>query len=124
MSKFHAPIARPHLLLGGLMLVAMLAPAAAQEIPFIDTAHGTLLIHGNYCGPGNRGPKFRPIDALDRACMHHDSCSPPRGQIPTCGCNHRLHAEADAVAKDPAQPEPLRDTAELVAGTALVLPCK
>lgn len=28
-------------------------------------------IHGNYCGPGNRGGK--PTDKLDRACMRHDS---------------------------------------------------
>lgn len=27
--------------------------------------------HGNYCGPGNRGGA--PIDALDSACMIHDS---------------------------------------------------
>ena len=82
-------------------LSAALIPAArAQEMPFIDAERGTFLIHGNYCGPGNRSPR-PPIDALDVACMHHDICSPPRGQIATCACNDRLHAEAEAVSQDP-----------------------
>jgi hypothetical protein len=99
------------------------APVRAQEMPFIDAARGTLLIHGNYCGPGNRSPR-PPIDALDLACMHHDQCSPPRGQIATCACNDRLHEEAEAVSQDPNQPESLRDTAGFVADTATALPCR
>jgi hypothetical protein len=27
-------------------------------------------VHGNYCGPGNRGGK--PVDDLDKACFRHD----------------------------------------------------
>jgi hypothetical protein len=95
----------------------------AQEMPYVDTERGTFLIHGNYCGPGNRSPR-PPIDALDVACMHHDICSPPRGQVATCACNDRLHREAEAVSLDPNQPESLRDTAGLVADTATALPCR
>ena len=102
---------------------ALLGPVRAQEMPFIDAKRGTLLIHGNYCGPGNRSPR-PPVDALDLACLHHDRCSPPRGQIPTCACNDRLHAEAEAISLDPSQPESLRDTAGFIADTATALPCR
>lgn len=114
--------------LGSLALAATLSAATvptarAQEMPYVNPERGTFLIHGNYCGPGNRSPR-PPIDALDLACMHHDICSPPRGQIPTCACNDRLHAEAEAVSEDPRQPQSLRDTAGFVADTALALPCR
>ena len=82
-----APLALAAVLSAGLSM-----PVSAQDLPYIDSARGTLLIHGNYCGPGNRSPR-PPIDALDLACMHHDICSPPRGEIPTCACNDRLHRE-------------------------------
>lgn len=29
-------------------------------------------IHGNYCGPGNRGGQ--PVDSIDSACRLHDVC--------------------------------------------------
>lgn len=108
---------------GLLALSLATAPARAQDLPFVDARHGTVLIHGNYCGPGNRSP-LPPVDALDRACMHHDACSPPRGEIATCACNDRLHAEAESVARDPHARQSLRDTAGLVADTALALPCR
>lgn len=98
-------------------------PGHAQEMPFIDVAHGTVLIHGNYCGPGNRSPR-KPVDALDEACMHHDACSPPRGQVATCSCNDRLDREASAIAGDPRYAQSLRETATLVAETAIALPCR
>lgn len=109
--------------LAALLASTLTISARAQEMPFVDTERGTFLIHGNYCGPGNRSPR-PPIDALDVACMHHDRCSPPRGQVATCACNARLHREAEAVSLDPNQPESLRDTAGLVADTATALPCR
>ncbi|KQP42970.1 hypothetical protein ASF49_00830 [Methylobacterium sp. Leaf104] len=111
------------LALAAALSAAAIPAARAQEMPYVNPDRGTFLIHGNYCGPGNRSPR-PPIDALDVACMHHDICSPPRGQIPTCACNDRLHAEAEAVSEDPGQPQSLRDTAGFVADTALVLPCR
>lgn len=92
-------------------------------MPFIDADRGTFLIHGNYCGPGNRSPR-PPIDALDVACMHHDRCSPPRGQVATCACNARLQREATVVSLDPSEPDSVRDTATFVAETATALPCR
>ena len=92
-------------------------------LPIIDAGRSTILIHGNYCGPGNRAP-LSPVDALDRACMHHDECSPPRGKIASCACNDRLNREAALIADDPGEPEAVRDTAEFIAGTALALPCR
>jgi hypothetical protein len=74
------------------------------------------LIHGNYCGPGNNAP-LAPIDALDAACAHHDACTPDVG-LPSKVCNLRLEREAEAVARDPRQPEDLRSLAEFVAAYA------
>ncbi|WP_246696574.1 hypothetical protein [Methylobacterium planeticum] len=103
--------------------VTTTAPAAAQDLPRIDTARGALLIHGNFCGPGNRGPGYPPIDALDVACMHHDACTPPPGDLPHCACHDRLHVEAGRVALDPAAPRSIRDKAKFVSDGALLLPC-
>ncbi len=86
----------------------------------IDTpeavSHGELVFHGNYCGLGNRAGA-KPVDALDKACMHHDACS-PSGKIPSCACNARLVEEASAVARDPAQPAELQSLASLTATAA------
>jgi hypothetical protein len=95
------------------------APAAqAQALNF---PRGGLLIHGNYCGPGNRAP-LPPIDALDAACARHDACSPGRGRPASAGCNDRLRREAEAVANDPRQPSDLRGTAGFIAFGAALLP--
>lgn len=110
-------------LLAGL---SALTPAGAQNpLPALGLNRGALLFHGNYCGPGNRAP-LPPVDALDRACMHHDACSPDAGSggLPTCGCNRRLRAEALALARSPRQPDELRATARSVADGATLLPCR
>ncbi|AWN34821.1 hypothetical protein [Methylobacterium radiodurans] len=107
-------------------LAGALAPAArAQDLPRVDSGRGRLLIHGNFCGPGNRGPGYPPIDALDLACARHDACSPPlaSGRLAACACHDRLHAEADLVARDPRTPLSVRDTARFVSDFALALPC-
>lgn len=86
---------------------------------------GALVFHGNYCGPGSRGAGLPPTDALDRACMHHDACSPPAGQgLPSCACNDRLEREASLVAHSPRVRDDLRSTAEFVAMGAKVLACE
>lgn len=86
---------------------------------------GALVFHGNYCGPGSRGTGLPPTDALDRACMHHDACSPPAGQgLPTCSCNDRLEREASLVAHSPRIRDDLRSTAEFVAMGAKVMACE
>lgn len=91
-----------------------------------DLKHGALLFHGNYCGPGSRGPGRPAVDALDLACMHHDRCSPgfDSGRLPACSCNQRLQTEAAAVASDPAQPDDLRELAQTVSAGATLLPCQ
>lgn len=101
----------------------MVAPSAAQSPLEIDPVRGAILIHGNYCGPGNRSP-LPPVDALDLACLRHDSCSPPRGQTPSCACNRQLHVEAGVVAEDPDVSESVRDTAGFISDTAQLLPCR
>ncbi|GJE43151.1 hypothetical protein [Methylobacterium soli] len=103
--------------------IAVVAPAAAQEPIRIDAARGALLIHGNFCGPGNRGPGYPPVDALDAACMHHDACTPPPGDLPHCACHDRLHAEAGRVAQNLAAPRAIRDKAKFISDGALLLPC-
>lgn len=82
---------------------------------------GPLLIHGNYCGIGNR-PGAAPTDALDVACMRHDACTPDGG-LPSCACDQRFRVEATAVAEDPASPPALKVTAAATAAAIAVLVC-
>jgi hypothetical protein len=112
--------------------LAAAGPAAAQSLPFgLDEVAGgaiprdSLVFHGNYCGPGSRGAGRPPIDALDAACMRHDACTPPPGRgLPTCSCHARLQREAEAVARNPRQPDDLRSLAGLVSAGATQLPCR
>lgn len=119
------PIATALLALG---LAAGAVAARAQElIPPGPTGQGALLIYGNFCGPGNRGPGYRPIDALDRACARHDACwpNPASGQaLPACACNRRLQVEAGLVARDPRAPAHTRETAQFISDFAAALPCQ
>ncbi len=95
-------------------------PAIGEGLP-----KGALVFHGNYCGPGSRGAGLAPVDALDRACMHHDACSPPVGQgVPSCACNDRLEREAALVARTPRIPDDLRTAAEFVTVGAKALACE
>ncbi len=61
---------------------------------------GSLVIYGNYCGPGQRGVNPRPVDALDAACMRHDACTPVVG-LAACACHERL-------ARRPGRSPPIR----------------
>jgi hypothetical protein len=110
-----------------LGLAAYAAGARAQDIvPPSTSGRGAILIYGNYCGPGNRGPGYRPIDALDLACAHHDACStePASGVLTSCACNRRLEVEAGLVARDPRSPAQTRQTAQFIARFATALPCQ
>jgi tRNA(fMet)-specific endonuclease VapC len=102
-------------LLAAALALGPAAPALSQSLP-----RGGMLLHGNYCGPGNRAP-LPPIDALDAACARHDACT-PRGGLASAACNARLQREAEAVANDPRQPSDLRGTAGIVALGATLLP--
>jgi tRNA(fMet)-specific endonuclease VapC len=98
-----------------------LAQSAALGSPLGSPGHGpTMLIHGNYCGPGNNAPR-PPIDALDAACARHDACTPD-GALPSRACNLRLQRDADLISRDPRQPEDLRALAGLVAAGAAIMP--
>ena len=106
------------LLAASFLLVT--APAFAQN----PVADGSLLIHGNYCGPGNRGYDKRPVDALDAACRRHDLCTPDGGVLPSCACNARLARDAGRVARDRRQPADLRQVATVVANAAQIPICR
>ena len=99
-------------------LAAFLAvPADAQPAAF---GGPKILIHGNYCGPGNNAP-LPPIDALDAACARHDACT-PEGGLPSPACNLRLQRDAALISRDPRQSQNLRSLAGLVAATATLIP--
>lgn len=101
-----------------VMLAGLAAPAFAQTAPAVRAP--ALLVHGNYCGPGNNAPAA-PVDALDAACARHDACTPDDA-LPSKACNLRLQVEAGRVADDPRQPDDLRFMAGLVAsGAAMML---
>jgi hypothetical protein len=79
-----------------------------------------MLIHGNYCGPGNNAP-LPPIDALDAACARHDACT-PQGGLPSEACNLRLQREAETISHDPRTPEEERAMAGMIAMGATMIP--
>ncbi len=83
---------------------------------------GPLLIHGNYCGIGNR-PGSKPVDSLDEACMRHDACT-TTGDVPNCACNDRLRLESAAIAQDPQTPPNIQGLAAATAASMAVLICK
>ena len=83
---------------------------------------GPLLIHGNYCGIGNR-PGTPPVDLLDAACMRHDACT-RTDKLPNCICDNHLHDDAFAISQDPRTPTDLKVLATGVAASMVVLICK
>jgi hypothetical protein len=97
-----------------ILALGLALPAVAQE-----ARPPSLLLHGNYCGPGNNAPR-PPIDALDAACARHDACT-PSGALPSRACNLRLQHDAELIANDPRQPDDLRMTAGFVAAGAAML---
>ena len=70
-------------------------------------------VHGNYCGPGNRGGA--PIDDLDKACFKHD-CEYDRSYKEQDPNKTERQIEADRhfvrrvlkVAQDPSKPKMVR----------------
>ncbi|NEU13782.1 hypothetical protein G3T14_16830 [Methylobacterium sp. BTF04] len=93
-----------------MVALFLIGPAHAQT--GLDRKAPTVLFHGNYCGPGNNAPAA-PIDALDAACARHDGCTPDSG-LATKACNLGLQRDAEAVSRDPREPEELRTLAGLV----------
>ena len=83
---------------------------------------GPLLIHGNYCGIGNR-PGAPPVDDLDAACMRHDACT-QTGKMPSCKCDDLLRIEAGEIAQDPATRADIAALATATAASMTVLICK
>ena len=102
-----------------LILAAGLASSASAQSSPTDQGP-TLLLHGNYCGPGNNAP-LPPIDALDAACARHDACTPSHG-LASPACNARLQRDAASIAGDAREPEDVCTLAELVAVGAGILP--
>ncbi len=101
-------------------LLAVFGLSSAHAQAQTSTTEPQLLVHGNYCGLGNRAP-LPPVDALDRACARHDACTPPGG-LPSRVCNLDLLREADLISRDPRQPDDVRAAAGFVAFSAAVLP--
>ncbi|MBY0294886.1 MAG: hypothetical protein K2X71_02445 [Methylobacterium sp.] len=101
-----------------LLAAGLAAPALAQQPA--GTRAPAMLLHGNYCGPGNNAP-LPPVDALDAACARHDACT-PRGGLPSQACNLRLQREAEMISRDPRQPEDVRTLAGLTVIGAGLLP--
>lgn len=99
-----------------LLLATCLASTALAQ----PVTRPALLIHGNYCGPGNNAAST-PMDELDAACARHDACTPDHG-LPVKSCNLRLEREAAQIANDPRQPQDLRSMAGLISiGASMML---
>lgn len=100
-----------------LLIACCASPALAEPGAFGEPK---MLIHGNYCGPGNNAPR-PPIDALDAACARHDACT-PNGGFPSAACNLALQRDATLISRDPRQPDDLRALAGFVAATVTLIP--
>ncbi len=105
--------------LAGCLFLSSFGPAAAQQIMNGD---GTLLFHGNYCGPGNNGLDKAPIDELDAACRRHDLCFGDEA-VTSCSCNGAFSREASAVAVSPSTEPDVAVLAGAAANGILALPC-
>lgn len=112
-----ARLVAPTLAAPFLVAAGFAAPALAQPTAF---GGPKMLIHGNYCGPGNNAP-LPPIDALDAACARHDACT-PSGELASPACNLRLQREAELIARDPRQPDDVRSLAGFIAVGAAIIP--
>ena len=99
-----------------LLAIGIATPALAEPG---SMGEPKMLIHGNYCGPGNNA-SLPPIDTLDAACARHDACT-PNGGMPSRACNVRLQREADAISRDQKQPSDVRAMAGFVAAGAAML---
>ncbi|KQT50511.1 hypothetical protein ASG52_06750 [Methylobacterium sp. Leaf456] len=106
-----------------------LNPGGRAEAPappkgeLVNVLTGRALFHGNYCGKGNRGEGFPPIDALDAACMRHDACYGTAGYS-SCACDTVLRREATTVSDDPAVPLETRRRALSVTQAAAAMECR
>ena len=121
--EFDRPAAGPEALVGkSVRDLSAGKVGAAIDDDVTALQRGPLLIHGNYCGIGNR-PGTKPIDALDAACKRHDACT-VTGDVPNCACNDRLQAESAAIAQDSSQPADLQALAAATAASMAVLICK
>ncbi len=100
----------------------------AQEIvPPGPSGRGAFLIYGNFCGPGNRGPGYPPIDALDLACAHHDACSaePSSGILTDLRLPPAPQVEAGSWSPAIRARRPdTRQTAQFISDFATALPCQ
>ena len=97
------------------------APARAQSDT--EPTGASIIIYGNYCGPGQNGINPKPIDALDTACMHHDACTPDHG-LPSCSCHARLRAEAHQVAITPRVSDYTRNMALFIQEFTDLMACQ
>ena len=125
-SAVNARSPHPLKALAACGLIAWAVGVTAMPAAHAQGTPDAFLIYGNFCGPGNRGPGYPPIDALDLACAHHDACSPDMstGALPTCRCNRRLQVEASTVAGDPRMPERTRQMAQFISRFASGSPCQ
>jgi hypothetical protein len=103
-----------------VLAAGCMASAGASQAQPAAFGGPKMLIHGNYCGPGNNAP-LPPVDALDAACARHDACT-PQGGLPSRACNLRLQREAEMISRDPRVPEEERALAGRIAVGATVIP--
>ncbi len=87
-----------------LLVTALMVPAFSQTASAVEGS--PMLLHGNYCGPGNNGPAA-PSMHWTRPCARHDACTPD-GALAPKACNLRLQVDAERLADDPRQPPDLR----------------
>lgn len=79
----------------------------------------SLMMYGNWCGPGNGPYSLPPIDPLDAACMRHDLCYVATGSV-ACECDVPFMRELRAMS----YPNPdVYDRARAMYDALAMMPC-
>ena len=97
---------------------------AAKAASCTADAANLEVIHGNYCGKGQKGKNYSlpPADLLDSACQAHDQCYDSRGAH-SCSCDRELLALANNIGTGIHGAGNMQEQGKLVAGLFSVAPC-
>lgn len=102
----------------GLILFAAVSSIGGFEARAVSSN----IAYGYYCGFGNFEHGKEPVDAIDRACMEHDSCV-RYDLFPRCGCHVTFEKRMDAIARERRQTPFQRETAQRLKTAVAGLPC-
>lgn len=93
--------------------------SASNNVAAVQDLEG-LKVYGKWCGPGHGGGT--PVDAVDEACMRHDSCYNRRGYF-DCDCDATLVRELGKAVISPGVSAGGRAAGIAAASYFTIAPC-